>query len=125
MANNDNIVLQIANLVRESSAEVREDLGGRIDAVGEKVLQQNSRIAKGETRDDEMERRLNVIEAAHRFVAMARPENQPGTEDFTGKDPVTGRDLRVIGWTLGALGTTGTFLWGVIKWLPMVLLGKP
>ncbi len=115
------IVLQIANLVRESAAEVREDLGERIDAVGKVVLLQNSRIAKGETRDDEIERRLNVIEAGHRFVNshLPKPENPPES-DFTGRDPVTGRDLKVLAWGASALVTTGTFLWGVLKWISMV-----
>ncbi len=115
------LVLQIADHVRKTAEDLRDDLGERIDAVGKVVLQQNSRIAKGETRDDEIERRLNVIEAGHRFVNshLPRPETPPES-DFSGKDPVTGRDLKVLAWGLSSAVTVGGFLWGVLKWIGQV-----
>ncbi len=107
---------------REDMQNMREDLGSRIDAVGDRVREQNSRIAKGEARDTEIERRLNIIEAGHRFVVsgnMPRPENPPES-DFAGRDPVTGRDLKVLAWGASAAVTTATFLWGVLKWIGQV-----
>ncbi len=115
------IVIQIVGHVQK----IADGLGERIDEVRDVVLRQNSRIAKGETRDDEIERRLNVIEAGHRFVNSHLPKPEmPPESDFTGRDPVTGRDIKVLAWGASAAVTVGTFIWGVIKWMaPM--LGKP
>ncbi len=115
------LVLQIADHVRKTADSLRDDLGDRIDEVGNRVREQNSRIAKGEVRDEDMERRIKVIEAGHRFVNshLPRPENPPES-DFAGRDPVTGRDLKVLAWGASAAVTTATFLWGVLKWIGQV-----
>ena len=122
-----NLIVAMADLIRreadalradtrEDIQNMREDLGKRIDDVGSVVREQNSRISKGEAHHTDLSRRVTAIETAWNFPSPL-PHQKPEQEDFAGKDPVTGRDLKVLAWGASAAVTVGGFLWGVLKWI--------
>lgn len=95
--------------LREDIRNAHRDLSERSNALLERVMQQNSRIAKGEERDRAMTRRLEALERDWR--ERSRTASEPASD--ADAKPITRRDANIAWWTLGAFGGGLALLWQI------------
>lgn len=98
--------------LREDIREVHRDLSQRNDALMERVLEQNSRIGKGEERHLAILHRIEVLEGASQARAQTSPELPARDAE---EKPVTRRDATIAYLTVGAFAGGLVFLWQVVS----------